>query len=227
MTVSENIEWVHARIARACQKAGRAPEQVRILPISKKQSPELVRQAAECGLDVFGENRVQEAAQKIPLCPGHLSWHLVGHLQSNKVRAACGLFVAIHSVDSERLLRRISENAQEQGRVIECYLEVNVSGEASKFGLAPEQVPAVLAASHSLLGVDVIGLMTMPPLAPDPEQTRPFFARLRELRDRWREESGMPLHALSMGMSGDFEIAVEEGATCVRLGTVLFGRREA
>jgi len=220
------MEDIARRIRAACDRAGRDPDTVRLLPVSKTVSPDGVAEAAACGLTVFGENRVQEARQKIPLCPSHLKWHLVGHLQTNKVREAVRLFEMIHAVDSMRLLEFVDRIAQEEGRSMPVCLEVNVSGERSKFGMAPEEVPAALARSSTLFRVQIMGVMTIPPVSKDPEEARGYFRRLRELRDRWRQESGLPLEELSMGMSHDFEVAVEEGATWVRLGTLLFGARK-
>lgn len=213
------------RMRAACERVGRDPASVRLLPVSKTVSPELVTEAAGCGLEAFGENRVQEARQKIPLCPSHLKWHLVGHLQTNKAREAVRLFAMIHAVDSLRLLEFLDRVCQEEGRYMPVCLEVNVSGERSKFGMAPEDMPAVLARSSALFRVQIAGLMTIPPVAKDPEEARVFFRRLRELRDQWRAETGLPLAELSMGMSQDFEVAVEEGATWIRVGTSLFGER--
>ena len=184
-----------------------------------------VSEAAACGVDVFGENRIQEARHKIPLCPGQIEWHMVGHLQRNKVREAVRLFGMIHSVDSIRLLDAVNEAAGDEGVTMPVCVQVNVAGEASKFGLAPVELPALLEHAASAMNVDVVGLMTMPPFAEDPEDVRPFFVRLRELRDSARDETGFDLPGLSMGMSHDFEVAIEEGATWIRLGTVLFGRR--
>lgn len=224
--LEERLIRIRERMARACERAGRRPEAVSLLPVSKTQGPDKVGAAAACGLAVFGENRVQEAKQKIPLCPGHLAWHLVGHLQTNKVKDAVRLFAVIHSVDSLKLLTAIDAAGALTGRVMPVFLEVNVAGESSKFGLAPADGPAVLKAANALRRVEVTGLMTIPPVAEDPEQARPFFRQLRELRDRWRQETGFALNELSMGMSHDFEIAIEEGATWIRLGTILFGARE-
>ncbi len=224
-TIAERLEAVRGRVAGACARAGRRTETVNLLPVSKTHGPERVREAAECGLAVFGENKVQEARQKIPLCPGHLDWHLVGHLQTNKVKEAVRLFTRIHSVDSLKLLAALDAAGELTGRVMPVFLEVNVSGESSKFGLAPEAVPAILEAANGMRRVQVDGLMTIPPLAEDPEHARPFFRRLRELRDGWRPATGFALDELSMGMSHDFEVAIEEGATWIRLGTVLFGAR--
>lgn len=185
-----------------------------------------MRTLAEAGFDVFGESRVQEARQKIPLCPGGLTWHMIGHIQRNKARDVVRLFSVVHSVDSVRLLEALDAAAAAEGKTLPVFLEVNVSGEGSKFGLPPAEMPAVLERSATLMNLDVAGLMTIPPFTPDPEDARVHFARLRELRDEWRSASGFPLEELSMGMSHDFEVAIEEGATWVRLGTILFGARE-
>jgi len=216
---------VQRRIAEACRRAGRNPEEVRLLAASKTRGPECIQEAATGGLTFFGENRVQEAKQKIPLCPTALTWHLIGHLQTNKVKDAVNLFNLIQSVDSLKLLLAIETAAEAAGRVLPVFLEINVSGESSKYGLAPEAVPGVLQAANGMRRVEIQGLMTIPPLAEDPEHARPFFRNLRELRDRWRQETGFELRELSMGMSHDFEVAIEEGATWIRLGTILFGKR--
>ncbi len=225
-TLSERLLAIRERVERACQRAGRAPDTVNLLPVSKTHGPERVRAAADCGLSVFGESRVQEAQQKIPLCPGHLSWHMVGHLQTNKVKEAVRLFSVIHAVDSLKLLRAIEAAGEFTGRVMPVFLEVNVSGESSKYGLAPAEVPEVLEAANAYKRVEISGLMTIPPLAPDPEQARPFFRQLRVWQERWQRETGFALAELSMGMTHDFEVAIEEGATWIRLGSALFGARE-
>ncbi len=200
---------------------------MRLLAVTKKQPPERVREALEAGVALFGENRVQEAMAKISMCPGQAVWHMIGHLQTNKVREAVRLFQMIHSVDSLKLLEALDAAGTAAGRVMPVLLEVNVSGESSKFGLAPEAVPAVLEAANRLHRVQVAGLMTIPPAADEPEKARPHFARLRTLRDAWRAGTGYGLDELSMGMSGDFEVAIEEGATCVRIGMAIFGPRSA
>lgn len=223
--IAGNLEAVRAQIAAACVRAGRAPEAVRLVAVSKTYGPEAVRAAAAAGQRLFGENRVQEAAAKIPECPGRLEWHLVGHLQGNKAAAAARLFDWIHSVDSAKLLETLDRHAGEAGRTLPVLVQVNVSGERSKSGLAPEAVPAVLALAGTLRHVQVRGLMTIPPLAEDPETSRPYFRRLRELRDRWAAETGADLPELSMGMTHDLEVAVAEGATFVRVGTGIFGAR--
>jgi len=226
-SISQRLIQIRERIEKACERAGRPAGEVRILAASKAQTPESIREAADCALVVFGENRIQEAKQKIPLCPAQIEWHLIGHLQTNKVRDAVRLFHIIHSVDSQKLLAAIDAAGELTGRIMPVFLEVNVSGEGSKFGLAPESVPETLEYANSLKRVEVAGLMTIPPATINQEDARPFFRKLRLGRDKWREQSGYALNELSMGMSHDFEIAVEEGATWIRLGTVLFGKREA
>ncbi len=225
-TIAERWAAVAGRIEQACRRSGRDPGSVRVVAVSKTHGPEAVRAAFDCGLTVFGENRVQEAQAKIPLCPTRAAWHLIGHLQSNKARLAAHLFERIHSVDSLKLLAALDEAAGFTGRTIPVCLEVNVAGEATKFGLPPEMVIPVLRAAGKFQRVDIAGLMCIPPPAPEPEQVRPYFRRLRELRDAAREATGCELPELSMGMSQDFEVAVEEGATWIRLGTILFGARE-
>ena len=223
--IAANLEAVRGRIAAACARAGRAPDAVRLLAVSKTYGPEAVREAAAAGQRLFGENRVQEAAAKIPDCPGNLEWHLVGHLQGNKAAAAARLFDWVHSVDSAKLLEALDRHAAEAGRTLQVLVQVNVSGERSKSGLAPAAAPGVLALANQLRNVQVRGLMTIPPLAEDPEKSRPYFQRLRELRDRWATETGTDLPELSMGMTHDLEVAIEEGATYVRVGTGIFGAR--
>ncbi len=220
------LETVNQRIADACQRGGRSVDSVKLVAVSKRKGPDAVRALAESGVGVFGESRVQEASQKIPLCPAGLAWHMIGHVQRNKARDVARLFSYVHSVDSLRLLEALDSAAGEAGKVLPVLLEVNVSGEGSKFGLAPGEVPAVLERCQTLMHLDVSGVMTIPPFVPQADDARPHFARLRELRDEWRAASGFPLDELSMGMSHDFEIAIEEGATWIRLGTVLFGERE-
>jgi len=223
--MAERIAAVQERLTRAMDRAGRKPGEVELMAVSKNHGPDAVREAAACGLSLFGENRVQEAAAKIPECPGHLRWHLIGHLQRNKVKAAVELFETIHSVDSWRLLETLERACDETGRRLNILLEVNVSGESVKFGFDPANVPDVLRRSPELPHLDIVGLMTMPPLTEDPEGARPHFRALRMCRDRWQDETGMPLPTLSMGMSHDLEVAVEEGSHIVRVGTAIFGPR--
>jgi pyridoxal phosphate enzyme (YggS family) len=219
---SERLERVERRIAAACDKAGRPRDGVRLLAVSKTKPPAAVREAVECGLRLFGENRVQEGQSKIPLCPAGLEWHLIGHLQTNKARVAAGLFQMVHSVDSLKLLQALESHAD---TTLPVLLQVNVSGEAAKFGMKPGEVAAVIEAANGMRQCEVHGLMTIPPFSPDPEKTRGHFAALRNLRDRLQDETGTPLPELSMGMSHDLEVAIEEGSTWVRIGTDLFGAR--
>jgi len=224
-TVSEILEGVKARIAAACAKSGRDPDAVEIIGVTKTHGPDVVREAWESGIRIFGENKVQEAAWKIPESIGGPEWHLIGHLQRNKVRPALELFSVIHSVDSLRLLEQIERVADENGQRPEILLEVNVAGEASKDGMRPEDVPAAIEYALGCRSLTLTGVMTMAPFCPDPELARPVFAKLRECRATWEQQFDIGLPHLSMGMSGDYAVAVEEGATWVRLGTVLFGHR--
>ncbi len=219
-------ESVLARIAAAAERAGRAAGDVRLVAVTKTHGPDVVRDAVDAGMDCFGENKVQEAAWKIPLSPASAHWHLIGHLQSNKARQAVRLFETIHSVDSVKLIDTLEAAARQAGARPEIYLEVNVSGEPSKYGLTPEALPG--AVEHCLAtarALTLSGLMTMAPFDPEPEHARPHFARLRQLRDEIEARFRIGLPHLSMGMTGDFEVAIEEGATDVRIGTALFGAR--
>ena len=223
MGFAENLASIRQRIAAACARAGRDPASVTLLAVSKGMPPESVREAAACGLSLFGENKVQEARAKIPLCPGRLRWHLIGHLQSNKCRDAVQLFEMIHGVDSLALAEELNKWTERQAKTLRLLLEVNLAGEATKFGFRPEQALADLAAINALPKLEIHGLMTIAPWTPDAEKVRPVFRRLRELRAQCDERLGAPLPHLSMGMSGDFEVAIEEGATIIRVGTALFG----
>ncbi len=223
---SDILSEVQGRVAAACKRAGRDTSEVEIVAVTKTHGEDAVREAWDAGLRIVGENKVQEAAWKKPASATGPMWHLIGHLQSNKVRAALELFDFIHSVDSERLADRINFVADEIGVSPRVLLEVNVSGEKSKNGLSPEAVrPLLDHIGSSCPRITVEGLMTMAPFSENPEDSRPVFRRLRELRDACERDLGVGLPRLSMGMSGDFEVAVEEGATWIRLGTVLFGER--
>ena len=222
MSIKENLERIEERICAACEKSGRSRDEVKLVAVSKRNPAEAVIEAAEAGQILFGENRVQEAQTKVSVCPQHLHWHLIGHLQSNKARLAVGLFRMIHSVDSEKLLRALDEYATTPLPIL---IQVNISGEGSKSGCAPEEAAALVDAANQCAQVEVHGLMTLPPFTPDPEKTRAHFSNLRKLRDQLQETTGTPLPKLSMGMSNDFEIAIEEGATFVRIGTDIFGSR--
>ena len=225
MSLAENLVSVHQRIAAACARVGRDPATVTLLAVSKGMPPNVVREAADAGLTLFGENKVQEAKAKIPLCPGRLRWHMIGHLQSNKCRDAVHFFEMIHSVDSVSLAEEIQKWADREARTMPVLLEVNLAGESAKFGLRPDAVLPALRQINALPRVEIHGLMTLGPWTPDAEKVRPIFRQLREIKARCEQALGAPLPHLSMGMSGDFEVAVEEGATIVRLGTALFGPR--
>ena len=225
MNLADNLEKVQQRIRAACERAGRAPGEVTLLAVTKSQPPEAVSAAAGLGLTLFGENKVQEARAKIPLCPGKLRWHFIGHLQSNKCRDAVELFKMIQSVDSLSLAQEINKRAEQAARTMPVLMEVNVAGEASKFGYQPEQLLAELKELNALPRIEIHGLMTVPPWSPEAEKARPHFRRLHEIKAQCGQILGAPLLHLSMGMSGDFEIAIEEGATMVRIGTALFGPR--
>ena len=223
--LQENLTRIRSRIDQACERSGRQPDSVRLMAVSKNQSPERVAEAASAGLTLFGENRIQEAKVKIPLCPGQLEWHFIGHLQSNKSRDAVSLFQVVQGMDSLALAEELQKQALKQARSLPILLEVNVAGESSKFGWNTDRLLAELLQLNALNRLEVHGLMTIAPYAVDPEQVRPIFRRLRELRDRCTDLLGAPLPVLSMGMSGDLEVAIEEGATLVRVGTALFGER--
>jgi len=225
MDLSENVSVVQRRIEAACERAGRPRDSVALVAVTKGQPPEIVSEAARLGLNLFGENKVQEAKAKIPLCPSRLHWHLIGHLQSNKCRDAVELFEFIQSVDSLQLARELDKRAEQAGRSLPVLLEVNAVGEASKFGYRPEQLLADLLGINALKRLVIHGLMTVPPWTPDPEKVRPVFRQLRVLKEQCEQLLGAPLPQLSMGMTGDFEVAIEEGATMVRVGTALFGAR--
>ncbi len=220
-TIAERLEAVRLRIAEACRRSGRPPDEVTLVAITKGFPPEAVREGAAAGLRHFGENRVQEAQAKLPLLadltPRPL-WHMVGHLQTNKVKTALGLFDIIHSVDSLHLAEAISRRAPQSVRV-PVLLEVNAAGEAAKYGFSAEELPAQAEAVRSRPGLDVRGLMTVAPLTESTEEVRPVFRRLRALAEP------LGLRELSMGMTDDFEVAVEEGATIVRIGRAIFGER--
>ncbi len=225
MDLAANLHSIQQRLGAACARAGRNPASVTLLAVTKTHPPETIQEATRLGLLVFGENKVQEARAKIPLCPVKARWHLIGHLQSNKCRDAVAFFEMIESVDSLALAQEINKRAEQAAKTMPILLEVNVAGEASKFGYQPEQMLAELTEINALPRLEIHGLMAIPPYAPVPEKARPYFRRLRELKQQAEAVLGAPLPHLSMGMSGDFEVAIEEGATIVRVGTGLFGER--
>jgi len=225
MDIEQNLRSIQQRIEAACVRAGRTPSEVALLAVTKGHPPETVRAAAELGLTLFGENKIQEAKAKIPLCSSRLHWHMIGHLQSNKCRDAVHFFEMIQSIDSLSLAEEVNRRADQGGKTIPVLLEVNAVGEASKFGYPPEAILREISALNALRRIEVQGLMTVPPWTPEPEKVRPIFRMMRGLKERCEEALGAPLPHLSMGMSGDFEVAIEEGSTIVRIGTALLGAR--
>jgi len=224
--IADNLAAVRRRMDEAARRAGRDPAGVRLVTVSKTVPVEGIAEAALAGVRLFGENRVQEAVEKIDALAGKgLSWHFIGHLQKNKVKYVIGRFELIHSVDGVVLAERISSLSRERQVVTPILIQVNVSGEAAKSGVAPGDLGKVLEAAAGFPGVRVEGLMTIPPYDPDPEASRPWFRRLRELAREFDGVGGVSLGELSMGMSGDFEVAIEEGATLIRVGTAIFGER--
>jgi pyridoxal phosphate enzyme (YggS family) len=227
-TITSNLQTVRSRIDAAARRAGRDPSDVRLIAVSKTFSANHVRAAWSAGQRDFGENKVQEALQKIgETADIEIRWHLIGHLQSNKAKKSAVSFASIHSVDSVELLRKLDSAAGEAGATPEVLVQVDLAGENTKFGAAAEDARRIVDATPTLRAARMSGLMLIPPWNEDQEQTRPWFVRLRELRDAWVAE-GVPaasLRHLSMGMSHDFEAAIEEGATMVRVGTAIFGKR--
>lgn len=224
--IRENIALVRERIASACARAGRQEGGVRLIAVSKTFPAESIRAAYEAGLRDFGENRVQEAAAKqSTLQDRDITWHLIGHLQSNKAARACELFEWVHSVDAGHLAQKLDRAAAAAGKRLPILLEINLGGEESKSGIAENDAPDLATAIKELPSLALRGLMVIPPLFNDPEQTRPYFRRLRELAEKLRSAGATGITELSMGMSHDFEIAIEEGATMIRVGTAIFGTR--
>ena len=231
MPVAQNIAVIEERIAAAAQRVGRNASDITLMAVSKTFPAELIREAYHSGLRHFGENRVQEFAGKFPALgdSGEAEWHMIGHLQANKVAKAAELFSAVDSVDSLRLAEKLNDSARRMGRRLGALIEIKVGGEATKSGLAPAsgELEKLLRAAPQLEHLEFRGLMTIPPWFEDPQQARPYFRRLRELRDRIAAQKlpQISMDVLSMGMSGDFEAAIEEGSTCVRVGTAIFGER--
>ena len=224
-SIAENLERVREQIAQAAAKVGRAVDEIELVAISKTHDAAKVREAIEAGQTLFGESRVQEARVKIPELPPNLRWHFVGHLQKNKIRHSLPLFELTHSVDSLALAEDINRIAEEDGLHPRVLLEVNVAGEGSKFGFQPDKLRAEMESLLALPRLSILGLMTIPPIAEEAEASREYFVQLRELRARLQTEFHVDLAQLSMGMTQDFAVAVEEGATLVRVGTAIFGER--
>ena len=220
---------VRDRIARAADRAGRDPSSIRLVAVSKTFTADDIKAAADCGQIDFGENKVQEALDKMDRTSGlPLRWHLIGHLQSNKARKAGASFDVVHSVDSVQVAARLDEGAAAAGRRLDLLVQVDLAGESTKYGIGADQLQILLGTASTLKAARFVGLMLLPPAVDEPEQARPFFRRLREIRDDLLSQGvdGAQLQALSMGMSHDFEVAVEEGATLVRVGTAIFGTRK-
>ncbi|WP_353683761.1 YggS family pyridoxal phosphate-dependent enzyme [Thermodesulfovibrio sp. 3907-1M] len=229
--LSERISSVFKKITYAALKAGRNPEEIKLIAVTKSQSIDKIKEAAQLGLRVFGENRVQEAKNKIEALTEfmaqwriNIEWHMIGHLQSNKAKDAVRLFELIHSVDSEKLAALINKEAEKIGKIQRVLIQVKLSEEESKFGIEPEDTEKLIEFCSKLPNIKVEGLMTIPPYFENPEDVRPYFRKLRQLRDFLSGKYSF-IKELSMGMSHDFEVAIEEGATMVRIGTALFGQR--
>ena len=226
--IAENIRSVEQRIQAACARAGRRRDEVTLICVTKTMPVTDLQEAYDEGQRNFGENRVQEITEKYPLLPDDIRWHMIGHLQRNKVKYLMDRVVMIHSVDSASLARTISKEAVKAGRTMDILLEVNAAGEASKFGLSYEEVLPLVREIAPLPGLHICGLMTVAPYTDDPETNREFFKKLRDLSVDIDRQSidNVSMHTLSMGMTGDFEVAIEEGATHIRVGTAIFGKRD-
>ena len=231
MSIAQNLAQVREQIAVAARRAGRQPEDIALMAVSKTFPAERIREAYDAGLRLFGENRVQEFSGKADALRDlrNAEWHLIGHLQTNKAAKAVELFAAVDSVDSLRLAQKLDASAQQLGKKVKALIEINVGGEAAKSGMAPEsrELEELLSAALDLEHLEFRGLMTIPPFSDDPQEARPYFGKLRDLRDQiaGRRFPAVDMSELSMGMSHDFEVAIEEGATCVRVGTAIFGER--
>jgi PLP dependent protein len=231
MTISANIAEVRERIEAAALRAGRSSSAIALMGVSKTHPPELIREAYAAGLRLFGENRVQEFAGKASSLTdlADADWHMIGHLQTNKAAKTVDLFAAVDSVDSVKLAEKLDAAARKLNKKLSVLIEINVGGEAAKTGVAPDspELQALLESAPRFEALEFRGLMTVPPFTDDPEGARPFFRKLRELRDAIaaRKLPAVGMDVLSMGMSHDFEIAIEEGSTCARVGTAIFGTR--
>lgn len=229
LEISQNLKTVQRRIAETCTRCGRDPGAVRLVSVSKTMSVETVLLAIQAGADIFGENYIQEAREKCGiLAEFQVSWHFIGHLQTNKAKYAVKLFELIHSVDSLRLAAELDREARKIGKVQKVLIQVNIGKEASKSGIDAESTEALIRSISVFPNISVQGLMVIPPFFDEPERVRPYFRELRELRDLLDEQAiaGIRMYELSMGMTGDFEAAIEEGATLVRIGTAIFGERQ-
>lgn len=224
--VAENLRFARGEIESAARACGRDPSSIRLLAVSKTFPAALIEEAYRAGQTRFGENRVQEAQGKIPRVRVQgLQWHLIGHLQSNKARRAVELFDVIETIDSEKLARKVGAYGQELGTQIKVFIEVNIGEEPQKDGVLPARVPQLARVIEQIPGLQLVGLMALPPYQQDPEKSRPFFRKMRALLDEVSQAGKSPLTELSMGMSHDYRVAIEEGATELRLGTAIFGPR--
>ena len=229
MSITDNFKTVMNRIASAAKRAGRDPASVRLVVVTKTVDVERIREAVAAGAVVLGENRVREAKEKIEKLGAIASWDLIGHLQTNKAKYAVKLFGLIHSVDNLELAKELDKQAAKIGKVQNVLIEVNIAGEASKAGMAVKNSPALVRDVAKLKNISIQGLMTIPPFSENPEDSRPYFRVLRELTESIAKENipNAAMNELSMGMSGDFEVAIEEGATMVRVGAAIFGERRS
>ncbi len=224
-TIKENLLRVMEKIEKAARRTGRGPDEVKLVAVSKTVDIARIREAIQAGASILGENYVQEAQKKIEEIGQEVSWHLIGHLQTNKAKYAVRLFEMIHSLDSLPLAEELNRRAEREGRIVQVMIEVNLSGETSKFGIEERKALDLARRVLPLKHLSLVGLMTMPPYFENPEESRPYYVRLRELKEKMAGE-GISLSELSMGMSNDFEVAIEEGATYVRVGTAIFGMRK-
>jgi pyridoxal phosphate enzyme (YggS family) len=227
MTIADNLASIQERISKAALRAGRDPAAIRLVAVSKTMSTESIQEAIATGVTILGENYVQEARNKIARIGKQVTWHFIGHLQSNKAKYAVDLFSMVHSIDRLSLAEDLEKEANKQGKILPVLIQVNISGEESKSGIDPQETLQLIERIAGLQHLSVKGLMTMPPWFEDPENARPYFIALRKLREELANKKipGVSLQELSMGMSGDFEVAIEEGATLVRIGTAIFGPR--
>ncbi len=229
-TIKERLKIIRDRIEEAKIRSGREKEDIKLLAVTKTVTPERIVEAVEAGQSLFGENYVQEAKEKIDQLKEsgfNLEWHFIGHLQRNKVKYIIGYFSCIETLDSIKLAKEINKHAQKHGICLPCFIQINISGEETKFGIAPKELERFLDELSDFKNITITGLMTLPPFSLDPEQVRPYFIQLRELRDKFYKTHPVAnkMIELSMGMTNDFEIAIEEGATIVRIGTAIFGPR--
>ncbi len=224
--IEKNYHDLRRKIAEACERVNRDFQEVKLIAVTKRISLEKIMEAVDLGITELGENRMQEALPKIPQISPRVNWHFVGHLQTNKVGDDLDNFCLLHSLDRLKLAEKIDQWAQTRRKQLPVLIQINVSGEASKFGLPPEELEDFLQEVLIQDGIEIKGLMTMAPWTENPEEVRPYFVKLRQLRDQVNKNLGLNLHHLSMGMTNDYMVAVEEGSTMVRLGTALFGSRE-